>query len=428
MMQADIQAAQAIVAPIHVSSPAVVAGQQYSGDGRDILLQGFHWPAHAGFRERDGTRRSWYRIIQENAATIKAAGFTWVWFPPSSDSLAPEGYMPRRWNVLNTSYGTEDELRIAIKALAPVKCMADVVVNHRVGVATSGVDFEDPSFPDNRAAVSRDDVCGTGTGNAHTGEEACGAGRQLDHTNPDVRRAVKNHLHRLKNLGFRGWRYDLAKGFHGKFIGEYNDASAPEFSVGEFFDGDRQKVTNWIDVTEGKSGAFDFPTRFRLFEACTTGDYARLRSMNGGRAVPSGLLGYWSSRSVTFLDNHDTEHRREEEHRRCNDGIHHFPGNTVAMGYAYLLTHPGVPCVYWPHFFDWNDYTRRRIERLIQLRTSTGITARSGVDIYEARRGLYAASIDGKVALKLGTESWSPGAGWRLALDGEKFAVWTRGW
>jgi alpha-amylase len=142
--------------------------------------------------------------------------------------------------------------------------------------------------------------------------------------------------------------------------------------------------------------------------------------------LPGGLVGYWPSHSVTFLDNHDTEHRREEEHRRCNDGIYHFPGKTVAMAYVYLLTHPGVPCVYWSHYFDWDDYTRQRIERLMQLRKSTGIHARSWVDIHEARRGLYVAKIDGKVVVKLGPHSWSPGAGWQLALDGDRFAVWIR--
>jgi alpha-amylase len=126
------------------------------------------------------------------------------------------------------------------------------------------------------------------------------------------------------------------------------------------------------------------------------------------------------------VDNHDTDHRREEEHRRCNNGIRHFPGKMVAMGYAYLLTHPGVPCVYWPHYFDWDDYTRQRIERLIHIRKSAGIHARSWVDIREARRGLYACRVDGKVAVKLGSRPWSPGAGWQLALDGEQFAVWQR--
>ena len=63
---------------------------------------------------------------------------------------------------------------------------------------------------------------------------------------------------------------------------------------------------------------------------------------------------------------------------------------------------------------------------LMKIRKTTGLHARSRVDIHEARRGLYAANIDGQVAVKLGPHSWSPGAGWKLALDGERFAVWTR--
>jgi alpha-amylase len=98
----------------------------------------------------------------------------------------------------------------------------------------------------------------------------------------------------------------------------------------------------------------------------------------------------------------------------------------VEIGYAYILTHPGVPCVFWSHYFDWDGCTRQRIEKLIAVRRSTGIHARSGVDIKEARRGLYAAIVDGKAAVKLGSGDWSPGWGWQLALDGEKFAVWTR--
>ena len=121
-------------------------------------------------------------IIEDNAAAIKAAGFTWVWFPPPSDSLAPQGYIPRRWNVLDSAYGTEAELRAA-HALEPVRAMADVVINHRVGVHTSGADFDDPPFADNRAAIARDDSSGVGTGNPDSGEHHA-AGRDLDHTIP----------------------------------------------------------------------------------------------------------------------------------------------------------------------------------------------------------------------------------------------------
>jgi alpha-amylase len=96
------------------------------------------------------------------------------------------------------------------------------------------------------------------------------------------------------------------------------------------------------------------------------------------------------------------------------------------MGYAYLLTHPGIPCVFWSHYFDWGAATRQRIERLMRVRRDSGLHARSAVEIREAGDGLYAAVVDGKVAVKLGRRDWSPGPGWRLAVDGERFAVWTR--
>jgi alpha-amylase len=422
-MQHDLRAPWLAIVSLPAGGRAP-AQRKYIGDGRDILLQGFHWTSHQGsFDRATNTRKSWYRILEENAAAIKAAGFTRVWFPPPSDSLALEGYIPRRWNVLDTAYGSEAELRAAIRALEPVEALADVVLNHRVGARTAGADFEDPPFPDNRAAIVRDDESGIGTGHHDTGDHHP-AGRDLDHNNADVRAAIKQYLQRLKGVGFKGWRYDLCKGFHGRFIGEYNEATEPLFSVGEFFDGDRQKLTNWIDATGGKSTAFDFPTRYLLYEACLKDDYGRLRSTNGNRVVPGGLIGFWASRAVTFLDNHDTEYRRDYEHGCHNDGTRHFPGQAVEMGYAYTLTHPGVPCVFWQHYFDWGGQTRQRIDRLIRVRKVTGIHARSWVDIKEARKGLYAAVIDGRAAVKLGSQHWSPGWGWQLACDGDKFAVW----
>jgi alpha-amylase len=397
--------------------------RKYHGDGRDILLQGFHWDSHRGVPDGENHFKSWYRILRENVESIKKAGFTWIWLPPASDSLAPQGYIPRRWNVLDTPYGNEAELRALLAALDPVKALADVVLNHRVGVRTGGADFEDPPFPDNRAAIVRDDESGVGTGAYDTGERYP-AGRDLDHTNPGVRAAIKNYLQRLRQVGFKGWRYDLVKGYHGRFIGEYNDASHPLFSVGEYFDTDRQHVTNWIDATGGKSCAFDFPTRYILHHACHSDDYSGLRSTNNGRTVPGGLIGFWPSRAVTFLDNHDTEYRREKEHIANHDSTRHFYGTAVERGYAYLLTHPGIPCVFWSHFFDWGASTRRKLERLIRLRKALGLHATSHVDIRVACKGLYAAVVDGKVAVKLGSREWSPGHGWRVVLDGDRFAVW----
>lgn len=425
-MQTQMTMPWVAAAPMPAVAPRPAAERTYHGDGRDILLQGFHWHSSSGAPDPGGRgKRSWYQILEANAPGIKNAGFSWVWFPPASDSLAPQGYIPRRWNVLDTRFGSEAQLRSAIAALEPVRSMADLVLNHRVGVHTGGADFEDPPFPDNRAAIVRDDESGVGTGSHDTGERHP-AGRDLDHTNPGVRDAIKRYLDRLKGAGFQGWRYDLVKGFHGRYVAEYNDASQPGLSIGECFDGCRQQVTNWIDSAAGKSTAFDFPLRYALFDAVTSDDYSWLRTSHAGRSAPAGLIGYWANRAVTFLDNHDTEYRREQDNHYENSGARHFPGGAVETGYAYLMTHPGIPCVFWSHFFDWGEPTRRRIERLIQVRRQAGLHSGSSLEIREASRGLYAAISDGRVAVKLGTRDWHPGGGWHLALDGPRFAVWTR--
>jgi alpha-amylase len=42
----------------------------------------------------------------------------------------------------------------------------------------------------------------------------------------------------------------------------------------------------------------------------------------------------------------------------------------------------------------------------------------------KAEDGLYAAFVDEKIALKLGTKDWTPGEGFKLMMSGDGFAVW----
>ena len=118
-------------------------------------------------------------------------------------------------------------------------------------------------------------------------------------------------------------------------------------------------------------------------------------SINQGRAVPGGVVGFWPAMSVTFVDNHDTEWgSRDEEHRNGNDDTRHFPDKTVAMAYAYILTHPGIPLRILVTITSIKGiYTRERIDKLIKLQEGTqGTNSHSVVDIQEiAKPGLYAA-------------------------------------
>lgn len=410
----------------------------YAGKMNAILLQGFHWRSN---------EHPWYRILTDKAKEIQEADFDYVWFPPPSASADPHGYLPTEWYNLNSSYGTQDELKTAISALGsaerPVEAIADIVVNHRCG-CKDWADFCSPHFaPEgttdpkaieraNRKAVVQEDEWknsgGKPAGGADTGDQFNG-GRDLDHTNPHVRKAVIQWLNWLKReIGFVGWRWDLVKGYHPRFVGLYNDSSRPAFSVAEYAEAEPIPLVDWInrtygkddinnapDRTGGKSTAFDFATRACLKKALENNHYECLKSVDG--RCP-GLIGHWPAMAVTFLDNHDTEPANH------NDP---YSSERVAAGYAYILTHSGRPCVFWPHLFDWDETLRQTIIALIRLRRAANLHAESGVNILAAQADLYAALIDDKVALKLGPADWKPeGDGWKTALDGEDFAVWKR--
>ena len=53
--------------------------------------------------------------------------------------------------------------------------------------------------------------------------------------------------------------------------------------------------------------------------------------------------------------------------------------------YAYILTHPGVPCVYWKHYFDWGDDLRNKIRALINARKVAGVHSGSELHLQERR-------------------------------------------
>lgn len=388
--------------------------QNYS-QRTDIMLQGFNWVSHSN-------SSGWYNVVQSKAQELGTAQFDMVWLPPPSDAAAPQGYLPRELYDVSTNYGTQQELVQCINALHNngMKVLADIVINHRVG-STNWADFTNPTW--GCWAVTSNDEWGqnggTPCGNYDTGDNYHAA-RDLDHTNSTVQSDLTTWMNWLKNtIGFDGWRYDYVRGFNGYYNGLYNDGTSPDFTVGELWDNldlnnvnaHRQQIVDWIDDTQGKSAAFDFTTK-GVLQAAVNNEYWRL-SINGGAP---GVIGWWPSRAVTFIDNHDTG---------STQNYWPFPGGKVMQGYAYILTHPGVPSVFWDHYFDWGLKTA--IDELIAVRKDNGLHSESSITIKEARWDLYAAEIDDKVAMKIGPASWSPsGAGWVLRTSGADYAVWDK--
>lgn len=399
-----------------------------AGPNYAVMLQGFHWYADDYWYH---PARGWWGELADRAGEIANAGFGIIWFPPASVG----SYYPKEWYNLQSQWGSEKYLREAVKAMKSrgIIVLADVVLNHRNGTS-NWADFKNPDWPtsvivqdDEWAGIPSEPNYGKSP-NYDQGQGDWGC-RDLDHRNPLVQQDTKIFMRWLKNdIGFDGWRYDMVKGYPAYYVKDYNYASSPIFTVGEVYDGNRQVVTDWIDGTDDSQGkknassAFDFPTKFNLISAIENERYEMLN--DNGR--PSGLIGWWPVKAVTFVENHDTSPRDPNFIKNASQEYR----IQRMMGYAYILTHPGVPCVFWPHFFDWGQDYRNAVVKLIQLRKKAGVSSVSPVKILAAQNGLYAALITGDnyyLVLKLGKNwGWEPGQGWTLETSGERYAVWSQ--
>ena len=394
-----------------------------SGNSQAVLLQGFHW------NSARYSNPNWYNTLLNNVSDLKGMGITHVWFPPPSDSGAVEGYMPRQLNNLNSKYGSSAELTNVVRAFTNngIKAVADVVVNHRVGT-TGWSDLTNPNWT--TWAIVNTDECNCGLGNADSGD-GFSAARDLDHRNVgEVQDGITTWLNStIKPVGFSGLRFDYVKGFGASYAGQYANAFGAEFCVGELWtdlnlndvNPHRQAIMNWINGTNNSCGAFDFTTKGLLNDALANGNYWRLKDAQG---KPQGALGWWPAMSVTFVDNHDTGPSES-----CGSGQNHWPVpcGAVMPGYAYILRPPGIPTVYYPHIYNWGLKTP--IAALMAARKAAGVHSTSAVAIQQATQGLYAAIITGstrQLAMKIGPNSWSPGAGWTLQTSGTNYAVWMK--
>lgn len=392
------EAAKPAMPAFFTPPPTVRTTGPGAGNGYEIILQGFNW---------ESCKEAWYKKIAEMAPEFAEVGFTSVWLPPASDAVSEQGYLPRDYYDLNSKYGTEAELRQLIATLHDngLKAIADIVINHRCA-HYQGSDGKWNKFG-GRLAWDNSVICSNnpqfGGKGGWKSQEDYPAAPNLDHSQERVRKDIIEWMRWLRNsIGFDGWRFDFVKGYDGKWVGEYVNATVPELAFGEYWDtcsytdgvlsynqdAHRQRTVDWCDATGGTCAAFDFTLKGILQEAVTRKEYWRLIDSQGR---PAGMLGLWPSRAVTFLENHDT-----------GSTLQHwpFPWQRVSEGYAYLLTHPGTPCLFFDHYY-YDAALKETIVKLVKLRKRAGLNFKSEVSIKKAYNDLYAATIDKKVAMKV---------------------------
>ncbi|MGF1467920.1 MAG: alpha-amylase family glycosyl hydrolase [Sandaracinaceae bacterium] len=409
------------------------------GDGRDVMLQAFHWNLvkTQGTGTVDGQDRSWYRILREDFVDrIAALDVSLVLLPPPwvDDSAweeggrhgGGEGYFWRDFD-LDSRYGTKAELIDLVAALRArgIRCIADLVVNHR------------------DAHRMRQDVWPYPGPHWRLGGEDSGAGFldgrfDLNLNHPDVRARILRAMNELLDeVGVVGWRWDFVWGYRPEeVVAAIRATPAREyFSFGEYWQGmpdkpddpfiarygreERDRIIGW--ALDTGCCALDIPTK----GAIQSGDPRWLGA--GLHADPDPEV---RGLAVTYVDNHDTGASPHSPSSGWGQKHWECPPHFKSMAYAYVLSMPGVPTVYWPDAFDWGF--EERLRGLIAARRRAGVTARSAWrDLRPPHEGFAAVVADERgeesLALSIGSDYPGPGRGWEAAAEHPgQWTVWVR--
>ena len=412
------------------------AGVRYHG-GDEIILQGFHWNT---VREAPN---AWYDRLREMAPTIAADGFSAIWMPvpwrdfsswsDGANSGGGEGYFWHDFNK-NGRYGSDGQLKQAAAALnaAKVKVLYDVVPNHM----NRGYPDKEINLPAGQGFWRHD--CsdpGNYANDCDDGDRFMGGDADLNTANPQVFGMFRDEFANLRgNYGAGGFRFDFVRGYAGERVDSWMSAAHDNaFCVGELWKSpgeypswDWRNTASWQQVIKDWSDRAKCPVfDFALKERMQNGSIADWKNGLNGNPDPR-----WREVAVTFIDNHDTGYSPGQ-----NGGQHHWAlrDDLVRQAYAYILSSPGTPVVYWSHMYDWGQGPL--IRQLIQIRRAAGIRADSAIEFHSGYSGLV-ATVQGTaqtLVIALGSNLDNPGqvssASFNQALsqDNGQIRIWTTG-
>ena len=308
----------------------------------------------------------WYDHIGSQAHAFRLAGFTAVLLNPvlktnAGDSAGADGYAPfddydlgakSQCHSIQTRFGTREQLQrcVAIMRANGLDVYVDTVPHHRMGGHDGtyrylGADRKtlNGRFPKHPGCfvgkpprVPRDPIAGPVSTDFPFGDELA-----------PVNAVPKGYVMQglidagdwiTRALDVQGYRIDDVKGLAVQFVRTWLNCKsmANKFAVGEYYDGNPRTLNWWVweSGMAGRCCAFDFPLHFTLQAMCNNTSRWDMRQLDH-----AGLAGISPLQTVTFVENPDTD----------TDGFATVVWNKM-LGYAYILTSEGYPCVYYKDY------------------------------------------------------------------------------
>ena len=404
----------------------------------DVMLQAFYWNSHG---ESDADRTygtSTWTVLNNQAADINGY-FDLVWLAPSCRSKDKMGYLPMQYPNQNNSMGTEGELTTLISSFhrGGTKVIADVVINHMgdqnwVNFLQQdfGTEYGGSFSPQSTWITSNDEGASHGQVGTHTddGQENNAnypSARDWDHQNTNVQNMCKAYLKFLKGkMKYDGFRFDYCGGFHVSHVDAYVSSAKPYLSVMEYWNGDPNVLKQRIDDAHKHTMTFDFASFYTCYQQ-------GIASNKYDKLINPGMRGKgYAKYAVSFVDNHDTFNRSDIGNTDCGnstDGHSSLQNKELILQCnAYMLSMPGIPCVFWPHWYTYKS----DIQKMIMARKSAGVHSESAVQ-EQSGNGWYKATVTGKkgtLILYLGSAaSESAPEGYKTAIKTNKVAMYYTG-
>ena len=394
-----------------------------------VMLQAFYWDS----QKLNTYSRTKYVDLLNNYVDLIGANFDVVWMPPSGNGSGV-GYYTKCYSNLESDWGSKAKLTELLNKLHShdTKVLADIVINHHASsngwargfavnnfgkygtyqILSKYICSGDEAFTDASSDSKNLEKGGSDTG---TNDGGC---RDLDHTNEYVQNMCKAYTQWMRNeIGFDGFRYDMTLGYAGQYLSMYNLASEPFLSVSECWES-LSIIRSHLEAAHYNTMVFDFPLKYKFNSWAGGSSYSNLRN-------PSLRSKGQSKYAVTFIDNHDTFGRSNGQAFLGDNADLSKKKRQIVEANAYLLMMPGVPCVFWPHWYTYRD----EINQLIAIRKQVGIHSESEVTDETAATNKYSATITGhhgKAILRMGSaRDKSVPQGYGLEYEGDNFDIYT---
>jgi alpha-amylase len=369
-------------------------------DNNITLFQFFHW-----YFPNDG---SLWKHCAEQAAWLKHLGITHVWLPPAYKSaggnsepgyavydLFDLGEFDQKGSI-PTKYGTKDEYIACVQKLHEngLQVLADVVLNHKLGadeaemVKVREVNFHDRNqefereevieaytkftFPGRKGKYSNfiwDWKCFSGV--SVTSNEGTKIYRIVNEYGPGWEDVLdkefgnfdylmgsdiefRNHYVReemkwwgkwfLETTGVDGFRLDAVKHMSPEFLKEWLHYLKTEFKrdifcIAEYWSSDIDLIIKWNKIVDEDCQLFDVPFHQNMYHASLNKGQFDMRTI-----LDNTLLQHYSLRSITFVDNHDSQPFQGLE----SFVEYWFKPHANALT---LLRQQGIPCVFYPSIY-----------------------------------------------------------------------------